>query len=73
MKSKPPAPTSGSRVSAQNARTFDSMAAIFLGVKTRDNRPRCTSWIGGSSARMFPGGISTLARMNSSVDPRPER
>ena len=40
MKSKPPAPTSGSRLRAQNSRIFDSSAAIRRGVKTRDNKLR---------------------------------
>jgi hypothetical protein len=72
-KSKRPEPTSGSRVRAQNSRTFGSMAFIALGVNTRDIRPRCTSWIGGSSIRIIPGWISMFARMISRVDPFPER
>ena len=55
MKSKPPAPTSGSSERAQKSRTSGSIAAIFFGVNTRLSRPRWTSWIGGSSNRMMPG------------------
>ena len=40
MKSKPSASRSGSSVSAQNWRTWGSMASIFLGVKTRERMPR---------------------------------
>ena len=39
----------------------------------RDSRPRCRSWIGGSSIRISPGGMSIPAMMISSVDPLPER
>ena len=46
MKSKPPAPTSGSRLRAQNSRTFGSMAVILRGVNTRDRRPRWRLWPG---------------------------
>ena len=73
MKSKPPVPTSGSRLRAQNARTLSSSAFIRLGVNTRDSRPRWTSWLGGSSMRMLPGGISMPALMKSSVEPLPDR
>ena len=59
-KSKRPEPTSGSRVRAQNSRTFGSMAFIAFGVNTRDIRPRCTSCSGGSSMRIIPGGRSTF-------------
>ena len=59
MKSNPPEPTSGSSVCAQNSRTFGSIASMRFGLKTRDRIPRCTSWMGGSSKRMFPGGSST--------------
>ena len=55
MKSKPPEPTSGSRLRAQNSRTLGSMAAILRGVKTRDRRPRWRSWSGGSSKMIEPG------------------
>ena len=65
MKSKPPLPTSGSRLRAQNSRTFGSMAFILRGVNTRDSRLRCTSWPGGSSKMMDPGGISMFALMSS--------
>ena len=37
MKSKPPVPTSGSRLRAQNSRIFGSSSAIFCGRKTRDS------------------------------------
>ena len=47
--------------------------AIRRGVNTRDNNDRCTSWVGGSSNRMLPGGISTPCLMISSTDPLPER
>ncbi len=73
MKSKPPEPTSGSRLRAQNARTFGSSSAMRRGVKMRDSNDRCTSCVGGSSNRMLPGGISTPCLMISSTDPRPER
>ena len=72
MKSKPPDPTSGSSTCAQKARTWGSSACIFFGVKTRESRPRCRSWVGGSSKRIDPGGISTLALMISRTEPRPE-
>ena len=72
MKSKPPAPTSGSRLRAQNARTFGSSSAIRRGVNTRDSNDRCTSCVGGSSNRMLPGGMSTPLLMNSSTEPLPE-
>ncbi len=73
MKSNPSDPTSGSRLCAQNARTFGSSSAMRRGVKTRDSSDRCTSWVGGSSNRMLPGGISTSCLMSSSTEPRPER
>ena len=38
-----PRPTSGSRVRAQNSRTFGSIASIAFGVNTRDIRLRCRS------------------------------
>ena len=56
MKSKWPAPTSGSRLWAQNSRIFGSSAFIFFGVNTRDSRPRCIVWIGGSSKMKTPDG-----------------
>ena len=40
MKSNRPAPTSGSRLRAQNSRTFGSRAFIFFGVNTRESSPR---------------------------------
>ena len=58
---------------AQNSRTLGSIAFIFLGVKTRDSRPRCTSWIGGSSNSTMPGGISMSALISSRIDPLPDR
>ena len=73
MKSKRPPSTSGSRVRAQNSRTFGSIAFIALGVNTRESRPRCRSWIGGSSMRIRPGGMSKPAMIVSSVDPFPDR
>ncbi len=72
MKSKRPAPTRGSRLCAQNSRIFGSSAFIFFGVNTRDSRPRCMVWIGGSSKRMTPGGISMSALISSRIAPRPE-
>ncbi len=72
MKSKLPEPTRGSSTCAQKARTWGSSACIFFGVKTRESRPRCRSWVGGSSKRMDPGGISTPALMISRTEPRPE-
>ncbi len=71
-KSKRPAPTSGSRARAQNSRTFGSRAFIFLGVNTRESRPRWTVCCGGSSKITMPGGISMFALMNSSTEPRAE-
>ena len=73
MKSKPPLPTSGSRLRAQNSRTWPSRASIFLGVKTRDITLRWMSWMGGSSMRTMPGGISMPALMSSRVEPLPDR
>ena len=72
MKSKPPAPTRGSRLRAQNSRTLGSMAAILRGVKTRDSRPRWRSWSGGSSKMIEPGGISMPLLISSSTDPLAE-
>jgi hypothetical protein len=76
MKSNPPSATSGSRVAAQNARTWGSIAFIRIGLKTRLSKPRWTEWAGGSSNRMMPGGISTpscfTAWMTSSTEPLPE-
>ncbi len=71
-KSNRPPATSGSRLRAQNSRTFDSSSFIFLGVKTRDSSPRWMSWIGGSSKRISPGGSSTFALMISRMSLRPE-
>ena len=71
-KSKPPAPTSGSRAWAQNSRTFGSRASIFLGVKTRESRPRWAVCWGGSSKMTMPGGNSMSALMNSSTAPLAE-
>ena len=73
MKSKPPAPTSGSRLAAQNARTLGSISAIRRGVNTRESNDRWMSWVGGSSKRMLPGGMSTPILIISSTEPRPER
>ena len=72
MKSNPPAPTSGSRLRAQNSRTLGSRAFIFRGVKTRESRPRCMSWHGGSSKMIDPGGISMSPLMSSSRVPLAE-
>ena len=47
--------------------------AILLGVNTRDIKHRWMWWIGGSSNRITPDGISMSARMSSRIDPRPER
>ncbi len=73
MKSNPPVPTRGSSVRAQNSRTNGSMAFILLGVKTRESTPRCTSWTGGSSNRMIPGGKLMSALMSSRIVPLPDR
>ncbi len=48
---------------AEGSRTLSSSAFMRRGVNTRDRRPRCTSWTGGSSMRMIPGGISMSALM----------
>ena len=72
MKSKPPVPTSGSRLRAQNSRTFGSMAFIFFGVNTRESRPRCRSWPGGSSKMIEPGGISMPLLISSRMVPLAE-
>ena len=72
MKSKPPLPTSGSRLRAQNSRTLGSMAAILRGVNTRDSRPRWRSWSGGSSKMIDPGGISMPLLMSSRIVPLAE-
>ena len=72
MKSKPPLPTSGSRLRAQNSRTLGSIAAILRGVNTRDSRPRCRSWSGGSSKMIDPGGISMPLLMSSRIVPLAE-
>ena len=69
MKSNPPAPTSGSRLRAQNSRTFGSIALIFRGVKTRESRPRCKSCPGGSSKMIEPGGISMPLLISSRTVP----
>jgi hypothetical protein len=71
-KSNCPEPTSGSRLAAQNSRIFGSSAFIFFGVNTRDSKPRCSVWIGGSSKMMTPDGISMFALMTSMIAPRPE-
>ena len=73
MKSNPPLPTSGSRLRAQNSRTWPSRASIFLGVNTRDITLRWMSWMGGSSKRTMPGGISMPALMSSRMEPLPDR
>ena len=72
MKSKCPVPTRGSSVRAQKRRTSGSMAVIALGVKTRLKRLRCSSWAGGSSNRIEPGGISIPLLISSRTDPFPE-
>ena len=72
MKSNPPVPTSGSRLRAQNSRTFGSIAVIFFGVNTRESRPRWRSWRGGSSKMIEPGGISMSLLMSSSSVPLAE-
>ena len=72
MKSKPPEPTFGSRLRAQNSRTWGSMAAIRRGVNTRDSSARCSSCAGGSSKRIVPGGIVTFILIISRTEPRPE-
>ncbi len=69
MKSKPPLPTSGSSVRAQNSRTFGSIAPTRRGVNTRESSPRWRSWAGGSSMMNTPGGISIPLRMTSSTLP----
>ena len=72
MKSKRSEPTYGSSVRAQNSRTFGSMSAMRLGVKTRLRSDRCMSCAGGSSNRMLPGGISIPLLMISRTEPLPE-
>ncbi len=72
MKSNPPDPTSGSSERAQNSRTLGSMAFILRGVKTRDSRPRCRSWFGGSSKMIDPGGISMPLLISSRTVPLAE-
>ncbi len=72
MKSNPPDPTSGSRLRAQNSRILGSMAFILRGVNTRDTRPRCMSWPGGSSKMIEPGGISMSLLTNSRMVPLAE-
>ena len=69
---EPPGADEGSRQRAQKSRTFGSSSFIRLGVKTRDSSPRWTSWTGGSSKRMSPGGSSTFALMISRMSLRPE-
>ena len=71
-KSNPPVPTSGSRLRAQNSRIWGSMAATRRGVKTRESRLRWTSWSGGSSKMIMPGGISMSLRISSRSVPLPE-
>ena len=71
-KSNRPAPTSGSRLRAQNSRIFGSSAATFLGVNTRDSRLRWIVCVGGSSKMTTPGGISMFALISSRMPPRPE-
>ena len=58
MMSKPLEPTRGSRQSMQYWRTWSSSSAIRRGVKTRDMRPRCIVWTGGSSNMITPPGRS---------------
>ena len=72
MKSKPPEPTSGSRLWAQNSRIFGSSSATRRGVKARDRRRRWMVWVGGSSKMMTPGGMSMSALMTSRMAPFPE-
>ncbi len=72
MKSKPPEPTSGSRLRAQNSRILGSSALTRRGVNTRDSRPRWMSCAGGSSKMIEPGGISKFALMSSSTVPLAE-
>ena len=69
MKSNPPASTSGSRLRAQNSRTFGSSAATLRGVNTRDSNPRWMSWVGGSSKMIEPYGISIPLLMISRTVP----
>ena len=60
------------KVRAQNARTLGSSAAMRRGVNTRESSDRCTSWVGGSSNKIVPGGISMPLLIISSTEPRPE-
>ena len=55
-KSNPPLPTNGSSARAQNSRMRLSSAATRRGVNTRLIRPRCRSWMGGSSKMNMPRG-----------------
>ena len=57
---------------AQNSRTFGSIAFILRGVNTRDSRPRCRSWWGGSSKIIDPGGISMPLLISSRMVPLAE-
>ena len=72
MKSNSSAPTSGSRLRAQNSRICGSSAATRLGENTRDSRRRWMVCTGGSSKMSTPEGISMLALMSSMMPPRPE-
>ena len=72
-KSNPPAPTSGSRLRAQNSRTLGSSCFIRRGVKARPSRLRWRSWVGGSSKMIEPAGSSipllTISLMISRTEP----
>ncbi len=72
MRSKPPEPTSGSRLRAQNSRILPSSSFTRRAVKARDSRRRWMVWVGGSSKMRMPGGISIPALISSRIAPRPE-
>ncbi len=65
-------PTSGSRHTAQKARTFASNAFIFFGVKARDTSARWMVWSGGSSLMNTPGGMTGSALTTSRMSPLAE-
>jgi hypothetical protein len=72
MKSKPPAPTRGSRLRAQKSRILGSSAATFRGENTPPISLRWVAWIGGSSKMITPDGISISDLISSRMLPRPE-
>ena len=69
---EPSAPTSGSRLRAQNSRICGSSAATRFGENTRDISRRWMVCTGGSSKMSTPEGMSMLALISSMMPPRPE-